>query len=206
MGVYVLDEGAPIGTGTWFNFRGENVEATISGTVVDVFITGSSGGGGHETGTVVIYNEDTFLGVFEEMRFKGAGVDAYNSGTYAAISIDPQKTFALNFIVGSGQAALPTGSVGAVELGVSGTIDYLRLYADRTGTALITLRIGPWDNLPLSDAFNRFGGEMVNLRKKEFSNQAEWSGSYFGRGDWLEVIIPTGTVFQLTAALGGRLD
>jgi len=87
MGIYGLDEGAPLGTGSWVNFRGPNVEATISGTMIDVYVSGSSGGGGHETGTVVIYDEDTFLGVFEEVRFKGAGVNAYNSGSYAAVSI-----------------------------------------------------------------------------------------------------------------------
>jgi len=130
MGVYVLDEGAPVGTGTWFNFRGENVEATISGTVVDVFITGSSGGGGHETGTVVIYNEDTFLGVFEEMRFKGAGVDAYNSGSYAAISIP-----------GGGGATQGTGSMplslGATllpdESNTSNDSAVLSVYTSATG-------------------------------------------------------------------------
>lgn len=158
------------------------------------------------TGTMVVAEGGSVVGSAPIMDFMGGGVDVSVSGAFATISIDPQKTFALNFIAGSGQAALPTGSVGAVELGVSGTIDYLRMYGDQTGTALIELRIGPWDNLPLSDTFNRFGGSMQNLRKKEFSNQAEWSGSHFGRGDWLEVIIPTGTVFQLTAALGGRLD
>jgi len=158
------------------------------------------------SGTMVVSEDGTLIGSAPILDFVGGGVEVGISGTFATISIDPQKTFALNFIVGSGQAALPTGSVGAVELGVSGTIDYLRLYADRTGTALIVLRIGPWDSLPLAASFNRFGGSMVNLRKTEFSNLAAWSGTYFGRGDWLEVVIPTGTVFQMTAALGGRLD
>jgi hypothetical protein len=87
IGIYGLDEGVPLGTGTWVNFRGPNVEATISGTVIDVYVSGSSGGGGHQTGTMVIYDEDVFLGVFEEMRFIGAGVQALNSGSYAAVSI-----------------------------------------------------------------------------------------------------------------------
>jgi len=44
-------------------------------------------GGGHLTGTLVIYDEDSFIGVFEEIRFIGAGVQVFNSGTYAAIAI-----------------------------------------------------------------------------------------------------------------------
>ncbi|KKM64579.1 hypothetical protein LCGC14_1499940, partial [marine sediment metagenome] len=39
------------------------------------------------TGTVVVYEESTFLGNFKELRFIGAGVTALNSGSYAAISI-----------------------------------------------------------------------------------------------------------------------
>jgi hypothetical protein len=52
-----------------------------------VLVTSVEGGGGHLTGTVVVYEEDTFLGVFEEMRFIGDGVTALNSGSYAAVSI-----------------------------------------------------------------------------------------------------------------------
>lgn len=101
IGIYALDEGVPLGTGTWVNFRGPNVEASISGTVIDVYISGSSGGGGHQTGTIVVYDEDTFVGVFEEMRFIGGGVNAYNSGSYAAISI-PVSTL----VIGTGTASL----------------------------------------------------------------------------------------------------
>jgi hypothetical protein len=43
--VGVLDEGLYLGSASTFNFRGQNVEVTISGSAVDVFITGSSGGG-----------------------------------------------------------------------------------------------------------------------------------------------------------------
>lgn len=54
-------------------------------------------GGGHATGTLVIYDEDTFIGVFSEIRFIGAGVQVFNSGTYAAIAI-------------TGSAAAPGGN------------------------------------------------------------------------------------------------
>lgn len=48
-GLMVQDEGVPIGTGTVFNFVGPNVDASISGSVVRIFVTGSVGGGACET-------------------------------------------------------------------------------------------------------------------------------------------------------------
>jgi hypothetical protein len=66
----------------------------VSGTWVQLFglreetvVTSVEGGGGHLTGTVVVYDEGDFLGVFEEMRFIGDGVNAYNSGSYVAVAI-----------------------------------------------------------------------------------------------------------------------
>jgi len=76
-----------LGQADAFNFTGDNVEAVMSGTTAHIMVTGSAGGGGHETGTMVIYDEGDWLGVFEEMRFIGAGVDAYNSGSYVAVYI-----------------------------------------------------------------------------------------------------------------------
>jgi len=43
-GIVAQDEGVVLGTGTVFNFVGPNVDASISGSVVRVFVTGSSGG------------------------------------------------------------------------------------------------------------------------------------------------------------------
>lgn len=40
--IFVQDEGTPVGTPQVFNFVGPNVTASISGSVVQVFITGSS--------------------------------------------------------------------------------------------------------------------------------------------------------------------
>jgi hypothetical protein len=41
----VQDEGVLLGTGTVLNFVGDGVTATISGSVVQVLITGTTGGG-----------------------------------------------------------------------------------------------------------------------------------------------------------------
>ena len=51
-GVVVQDEGNPVGTGTTINFVGDNVSATINGSVVRVFVTGSIGGSTINTGTL----------------------------------------------------------------------------------------------------------------------------------------------------------
>lgn len=45
VGVLAQDEGVLLGTGTTFNFVGGGVDASISGSVVRVFVTGSSGSG-----------------------------------------------------------------------------------------------------------------------------------------------------------------
>ena len=70
------------------------------------------------TGSVVVYDEDTFVGLFEELRFIGAGVEVFNSGSYAAISIP------------AGAAA-----AGADQIGVYVTDDGVPL---GTGTRLDT--------------------------------------------------------------------
>lgn len=45
-GLVGQDEGLVIGTGTILNIRGANAILTVSGTVIDVFVTGSTTGGG----------------------------------------------------------------------------------------------------------------------------------------------------------------
>lgn len=42
-GIPVQDEGVPQGTGTVFNFVGPNVDVSVSGSVIRVFVTGSAG-------------------------------------------------------------------------------------------------------------------------------------------------------------------
>lgn len=43
IGIFAQDEGIPLGTGTTMNFIGDGVSATVSGTVVRVFISGAFG-------------------------------------------------------------------------------------------------------------------------------------------------------------------
>lgn len=60
-------------------------------------------GGGHLTGTVVVLDEGVQIGVFDELRFIGAGVQVFNSGSYAAIAI-----------TGSAAAPAPGGGSGSI--------------------------------------------------------------------------------------------
>lgn len=47
----IWDEGIPQGTATIFDFVGNNIDATVSGTVARIFVTGSFSGAGFVTGT-----------------------------------------------------------------------------------------------------------------------------------------------------------
>ena len=50
--ITVQDEGISQGSATIFNFAGDNVQATVSGGIARIFVTGSAGTGGIDTGTL----------------------------------------------------------------------------------------------------------------------------------------------------------
>lgn len=60
--VNIQDEGAPAGTATTFNFVGDNVHASVSGTVVRVFVTGTAGAPG-PAGTGTTFSGDPLSAV-----------------------------------------------------------------------------------------------------------------------------------------------
>lgn len=95
VGVLVLDDGVFLGTGTVLDF-GDNLDLSISGS--SIRIDGQAGGDGHATGTMVIYDEDSFVGVFEEMRFYGAGVNVLNSGSFVGVEIEGGGAGASDFL------------------------------------------------------------------------------------------------------------
>lgn len=88
-GISAWDEGIPLGTGTIFNFVGSNVEASISGSVVRVFVTGSSGGTVNPpvTGSVVIQDNGTTLGSATILN-AGTRMSASLSGSVALFDTD----------------------------------------------------------------------------------------------------------------------
>lgn len=88
-------------------------------------------GGGHLTGTMVVLDEGVQIGVFDEMRFIGSGVQVFNSGSYAVVAI--------------------TGSAAAPSAGGSGSIIvpvYENIYDGTTRT--ITYTPGAFYDIPLA--------------------------------------------------------
>lgn len=84
-----LYEGVPLGTGTFLNVRGNTVSFTKSGSMFDLFVTGSTGGGTVNppvTGTVVVQNDGQTLGSVTTLNFRDT-LYAYVSGTVAEVLI-----------------------------------------------------------------------------------------------------------------------
>lgn len=78
-GVMGWDEGIPLGTGTTLNFVGENVEATISGSVIRVFVTGTPVAFPQELIGVMGWSAGTPLGTGTVLDVEGASLSL--SGT-----------------------------------------------------------------------------------------------------------------------------
>ena len=99
IGFVAQDEGILLGTGTVLNFVGQNVEASISGSVVRVFITGSSGGSISlpASGTFVVQDEGLTLGSVTTLNVVGSLADISVSGTVARLFItgSPQPQSAI---------------------------------------------------------------------------------------------------------------
>lgn len=87
IGVYGLDEGVPLGTGTWVDWRGAGVDASISGTVLTISIPGGGGGGGVEQIGVYGLDDGVPLGTGTWINWRGPGVEATISGTTLSIFI-----------------------------------------------------------------------------------------------------------------------
>lgn len=117
--VVVWDEGSFVGTGTIINFVGANVDTSISGTVIRVFITGSSGGllPVFPQEVIGIYGQDegTPLGTGTILNVVGDNIDISLSGTVLRIlHTNPTITFPQEVIGVYGQnqgVPLGTGSI-----------------------------------------------------------------------------------------------
>jgi len=135
IGVYVRDEGVDQATGTILNFVGDQVSVSISGTVATVIVGDPAGG----TGTTVVYSDDSLVGSFSEMRYIGDGVEVFNSGSYAAISIPGDGGVSMN--IGNKDALLADDERAQVEVPYSCNLHTILAteLSDLTGTANLTL-------------------------------------------------------------------
>lgn len=161
----------------------------VIGVKETALVTSVTGGGGHLTGTVVVYEEDTFLGVFEEMRFIGDGVTALNSGSYAAIAItgtagggghetgtmvvydesDFLGVFEEMRFVGDGVDAYNSGSYVAVSIpsgggggGGTGSVSLIQ-HQFVEGTSDITLGAAAWTDMADMEITGTFEGGLVEI-------------------------------------------
>jgi len=83
IGVYGLNDGVPLGTGTWIDW-GDGLDATISGTVIHV--ENSYPG----SGTIELLDEGVFLGPVTELNIVGAGVSATRAALDGTIYVHGQ--------------------------------------------------------------------------------------------------------------------
>lgn len=114
LGVFVTDEGVPLGTGTTLDFTGGAVQATISGTVVNVDVVAIADI--PATGTVVLYDETSLLGSVDTLIVQGEGIEAFISGS-------------VGYIYQTGSAGVDIPATGSVvlydETSILGSVDTL---------------------------------------------------------------------------------
>lgn len=82
-----LYNGVPLGTGTFMNVRGGNVQFTKSGSMFDLFVTGSTHGHGVDQIGAFILDEGIPLGTGTWLNFAGENVSVSISGTTARIFV-----------------------------------------------------------------------------------------------------------------------
>lgn len=98
-----LYEGVPLGTGTFLNVRGNTVSFTKSGSMFDLFVTGSTHGHGVDQIGAFILDEGVPLGTGTWLNFVGDNVSVSISGTTARIFV----TGSIGAGVGAGFQGLP---------------------------------------------------------------------------------------------------
>jgi hypothetical protein len=78
IGIFGQDEGVPVGTGTVLNFVGPGVDVSRSGTVLRVFVTGTSGAGGES----VLGSNFDITGSAGTFQDTGLSITLPSAGTY----------------------------------------------------------------------------------------------------------------------------
>lgn len=115
-GVMGWDEGIPLGTGTILNVVGKGGQLSLSGTVLQLSISGSS-----------LYDEGAYKGYFDEVNFVGAGVVATLAGSRATVTVagggtvDPPITG--SFVITEEGAVLGSATeLNFIGVGVTATL------------------------------------------------------------------------------------
>ena len=135
-GIMVQDEGVGVGTGSILNFVGDNVQASISGDTVRIYITGTP---------VQIQDESVNKGLVTTINFVGENVDASVAGSTARIFITGSIGATSQNIQDEG---VPAGSVTTfnfvgpnVDASVSGSVVRVFVTGSSGGGGSLTV----WD-------------------------------------------------------------
>lgn len=177
-GFAVQDEGTFVTTGTTLNFVGAGVDASVSGSVIRVHISGSVGIGGQDEGVA--------LGNGTILNFVGPNVDASRSGTVIRVfvtgSVGGSGGGISGIIVRDDGVPVGTGTIidfrteangPSIDVSISGTVIDVYVY----GTANQSLsNLGATavnDNLVSQSDMTLYIGDVGN----------HWLRGYFGRID-----------------------
>lgn len=182
--IVAADEGAVLGSVPILNFRGAGVQASISGSYLDIAIPG--GGSGFD-----LYDEGGLLGAVTALDVAGALVAASVSGSRGLVAMAP--TFrSMNFIVGNGSDVIASGTKGLVRTGFKGSIKgwYAASARAVTGTMSFNILKAPYAGLHtglasiVASAPPYISGSVKGLNT---GTLAGWSTD-FEAGDFLEVL------------------
>lgn len=145
-GVSIQDEGIPQGNNiTTFNFIGGNVDASVSGAVVRVFVTGTQGIPG-PAGTFGVFGQDEGvpLGTGTILNFVGPNVDASISGTVIRV-----------FVTGS------TGGLSSVSIQDEGIVQGNATVFNFLGDAVWASVSGTVANISVSGTTGPASGDLT---------------------------------------------
>lgn len=196
-GIVAWDEGTPVGTGTVLNFVGSNVNVTVSGTVINVMVTGSSGGSlpTFITGSIPYAGSDGALKEFNDFaRFdestqtiwagpKPTANLAYNDIRFFAVATGS------NASVSFGGISAGTGSLGSPSMSFNGYRSRGTFNSPtpvRAGDALLTI---------IGNGFD--GNDWRNAGRFRFYADGNWiTGSHSPSRAEVEVT-PSGSVTRV---------
>lgn len=138
IGFYGLNNGMPLGSGTWLNLRGQNYAFTLSGTTFDLFLTGTAGGGGTDQIGFYAENAGSPLGTGTILNVRGQNYTFTLSGTTADLFLTGSPFPRDNIGIYGENAGVPLGTgtiLNARGQGVTLSISGTTLDLFITGTA-----------------------------------------------------------------------
>ena len=201
-GISVQDEGIPIGTGTVFNFVGSNVDVSLSGTVIRVFVTGSSAsiptfitGSIPYAGSNGVLKEDNRKLMFDEVLgvLWLGGKTSINASLSGVVMMGrPSGT---NSAVGLGMLTVGTGTSGS-------PVPFYNGYRAR-GTYENPTAIQRDDGINSMVGFGFDGSDWIPAARIRMYANSNWNGSNTETRLDLEITPSGSTTRRVGASLYG---